>query len=146
MVGYMITWTTYGSWLQGHEKGYVKNGAIYEKNERLKSANLRQQKYPSVKLNNKQKHIVEKAIIEEAKRINQKILAIAVCTNHVHLVAEVSKETIEQAVHRYKYSGTSALREFGVEGKIWSKGFDKRFCFNEKDLETKIRYVKAHIG
>jgi len=43
-IGYMITWTTYGSWLQGEKKGYVKNGKILAQNDKLKSANQRQQK------------------------------------------------------------------------------------------------------
>jgi hypothetical protein len=25
-VGYMVTWTTYGTWLQGEKKGFVKDG------------------------------------------------------------------------------------------------------------------------
>ena len=88
--------------------------------------------------------IAENAITEEGQRINDKIFAIAVCSNHMHIVAGVSKESIEQAVHRYKYSATLALRKFGSQGKIWSKGFDKRFCFTDKELENKVRYVRSH--
>jgi REP element-mobilizing transposase RayT len=144
IIGYMVTWTTYGSWLQGDKRGYVKNGRILAQNDKLKSANQRQQKYPIVKLNTEQKQIVENAITEEAQRINHKIFAIAVCSNHVHIVAGVSEETIEQAVHRYKYSATLALRKFVSHGKIWSKGFDKRFCFTDEELENKVRYVRSH--
>jgi REP element-mobilizing transposase RayT len=144
MIGYMITWTTYGTWLQGDERGYVKDGQILTGNDRLKSANQRQQKYPTIKLNSEQKRIVKKAILDEACRINHKIFAIAVCSNHVHIVADVSDESIEQAVHRYKYSATFELRKKGIQGKIWSKGFDKRFCFADKDIENRIRYVKNH--
>jgi len=144
MIGYMVTWTTYGAWLQGDERGYVKNGKTLAQNDKLKSANQRQQKYPKVKLNSEQKQIVENAIIEEAQRINHKIFAIAVCSSHLHIVASVSEESIEQAVHRYKYSATLALRRFGSQGKIWSKGFDKRFCFTDKELENKVRYVRSH--
>ena len=144
MIGYMVTWTTYGTWLQGDKRGYVKNGKILAQNDKLKSANQRQQKYPTVKLNSEQKQIVENTIIEEARRINHKIFAIVVCSNHVHIVAGVSAESIEQAVHRYKYSATLALRKFVSQGKIWSKGFDKRFCFTGKELENKVRYVRSH--
>ncbi len=144
MIGYMVTWTTYGSWLQGDKKGYVKDGKILEKNDKLKSANQRRQKYPTVKLNSKQKQIISNSIIEEAHRINHKIYAITVCSNHVHIVASVSEESIEQSVHRYKYSATLALRKFGSQGRMWSKGFDKRFCFTDKELENKIRYVRSH--
>ena len=144
MIGYMITWTTYGSWLQGDERGYVKDGRTLPRNEKLEAANSRQMKYPVVKLNTQQKQIAEQAIISEAERIDHKLFAIAVCSNHVHIVASVSKESIEQVVHRYKYSMTSALRESGMEGKIWSKGFDKRFCFTELELQTRIKYVQNH--
>ena len=142
MIGYMITWATYGSWLQGDKRRYVKNGKILVPNEKLKSANQSLQKYPIVKLNSQQKQIVEKTILEEADRVNHGIFAIAVRSNHVNIVASVSKESIEKAVHRYKYSATLALRRLGRKGKIWSKGFDKRFCFTEKKLETRIKYVQ----
>jgi REP element-mobilizing transposase RayT len=141
MIGYMVTWTTYGTWLQGDKRGYVKNGETLAQNEKLKSANQRQ-KYPMVKLNSEQKQIVQDSIIEEARRINHEIFAMVVCSNHVHIVAPVSQESIEQVVHRYKYSATLALRKFGTQCKIWSKGFDKRFCFTDKELENKIKYVK----
>jgi hypothetical protein len=36
----MITFTTYGTWLQGDERGYVKNGRILPGDETLKSAPL----------------------------------------------------------------------------------------------------------
>ena len=137
----MITWTTYGTWLQGDNRRYVKNGRTLPRNDKLKSANQKQQKFQTVKLNSCQKHIVRKAILQEAKRVNQKIPALAVYSNHVHIAAEVSTESIEQAVHRYKYSATLALRDCGVQNKIWSKGFDKRYCFTDEELEQKIKYI-----
>jgi len=32
----MVTWRTYGTWLQGTKKGYVKDGEVIKKNERLR--------------------------------------------------------------------------------------------------------------
>ena len=43
MVGYMLTWTTYGTWLQGDERGYVKDGRILGGNEALEKANRQSQ-------------------------------------------------------------------------------------------------------
>jgi hypothetical protein len=93
MIAYMATWTTCGTWLQGDKRGYVKESKILPGNDKLKSANQKQQKFQTVKLNAKQRQIVE------------------------------------QAVGGYKYSATSALRNCGVKNKIWSGGFDERFCF-----------------
>ncbi|MCJ7728337.1 MAG: transposase [Sedimentisphaerales bacterium] len=144
LIGYMITWTTYGTWLQGDRRGYVKNGIILPADDELKSANQKQQKFQTVKLDSSQKRIVRKAILQEAQKINQKIPAIAVCSNHVHIVAKVSSESIEQIVHRYKRLATFVLRKAGSEGKVWSTGFDKRFCFTDKDIEQKVKYVNGH--
>ena len=146
MIGYMVTWTTYGSWLQGDERGYVKKGRILQGNDKLKSANRKRQKFQTVKLNSSQKQIVKKVILAKAKRVNQKILALSVCSNHVHIVAHVSAESIERVVHRYKCSATFALRKCGLQNKVWSKGFDKRFCFTDKEIERKIGYVQGHNG
>jgi len=35
-VGYMLTWTTYGTWLQGEKKGFVKDGEVMGENTMLK--------------------------------------------------------------------------------------------------------------
>ena len=40
----MATWTTYGTWLQGNEKKYVKDGEILQADKELEEANKRQQK------------------------------------------------------------------------------------------------------
>ena len=29
MIAYMLTWTTYGTWLQGDERGYGKDGETF---------------------------------------------------------------------------------------------------------------------
>lgn len=98
----MVTWTTYGSWLQGDKRGYVKDAEILPENDKLKSANKTRQKFQTVKLDEKQKGIARQAIVEQAKRTNQRIFALAVCSNHIHIVAGISEKTIEQAVYGYK--------------------------------------------
>jgi REP element-mobilizing transposase RayT len=141
----MITWTTFGTWLQGDERSYVKKGQTLPANENLKKANLSAVKQNIVTLTHFQQNITETAIRQEAKRINQRIHAIAVRSNHIHLLLEMSPESIEEAVHRYKYSATVALRKIGIEsGKIWAKGFDKQFCYNLKELNVRIGYVLKH--
>jgi REP element-mobilizing transposase RayT len=145
LIAYMATWTTFGNWLQGDERRYVKDGQILDPNPSLKQSNLSSIKQKIIKLTPFQKNITEIAILQEAKRINHKIYALAVCSNHIHLLADASTESIEKAVHRYKYSATAALRNQGVlHEKIWAKGFDKRFCYTENEIEQKIKYIQNH--
>ena len=71
IIGYMLTWTTYGTWLQGDKRGYVKNGIILSVNQKLQTANRNNQKHPSVKLNPNLILIVKNALEKEAERICQ---------------------------------------------------------------------------
>jgi hypothetical protein len=69
---------------------------------------------------------------------------IAVCSNHVHMVAEPCHESIEEIVSRYKNIGMFALRRCGRAGRIRTRGFDKRFCFSEDELSRRTEYVQQH--
>jgi hypothetical protein len=118
MVGYMVTWTTYGTWLQGDEKGYVRQGKILSSDSIIKAANLKLQKNETVTLAKDEKEIVQKAILAESVKVNQKVRALAVCSNHIHLVAETCDESIEGVVSRYKNIAMFALRKSGRKGRI----------------------------
>jgi len=142
MVGYMVTWTTYGTWLQGDRRKYVKDRKILPADKELEEANKRQQKSGAVRLTNEQKKIVEDVILKEGQRIGQEILALAVYSNHVHLVVGSPNESIENTVSRYKNVATCALKKTGLTKKIWTRGFNKRFCFSSEELATKIEYVR----
>ena len=144
IIGYMITWTTYGTWLQGDKRGYVKDGKILRNNDALLQSNLKGLKNPATKCDSKHCAIVRRAILNKAQEIRQHIYAIAVCSNHVHIVAERTNESIEKVVSFYKNAARLALRSNGFNGRIWTKGFDKRFCFKQEELEKKINYVKDH--
>lgn len=140
----MLTWTTYGTWLQGHKKGYVKEGKILEPSEALEKDNLSRLKCSPVRLNSRQKIIVETAIKKKAMELNQKISAIIVYSNHVHVVVEKDPLSIEKTVSYYKNAARVALRNADFNTRLWSRGFDKQFCYNRKELEQKIAYVKRH--
>ncbi len=144
LIAYMITWTTYGTWLQGDERKYVKDGQTLEPNRSLKKSNLLSLKQQIIKLTPSQRTIVQDAILHEAKRINHKIHAITVCSNHIHIIAENNHTPINQAVSRYKNVATAALKRTGLNTKPWTKGFDKRFCFTEEQLKQKTEYVNKH--
>jgi len=142
--GYMLTWTTYGSWLQGDKRGYVKDGRTLRGDKELVTLCENLQKNHTVKLRHNEKDIVCRAILDEAERIGQTIEALAVCSNHVHLVSRYFPEPIGCTVSRFKNVATTALRKHGRAGRVWTRGFDKRFCFDQEDLIRRIQYVNNH--
>ena len=144
VIGYMVTFTTYGTWLQGDKRGYVKDGQTLKGNVQLLNANKEAMQQAAVRLNQRQKGIVKQAILNEAKELKQQLFAVLVWSSHVHIVAENIDETVGKVTGRYKASAIKALRKAGFEGKIWTKGYNKRFCFNEEELRARIEYVNKH--
>ena len=144
MIGFMATWTTYGTWLQGDRRGYVKNGITLGSNAQLEKSNEELLKHDKIKIPKSLRKTVESAILKEAEEIGQKVYALAICGNHVHIVVESAGEKCGYSVGRFKRAATKALKEYGFSGKVWTKGFDKRYCYNQHDLETRIKYVQRH--
>ena len=144
IIGYMLTWTTYGTWLQGDRRGYVKDGQIMGGDPALLLCNKANLSCPVFRLNKKRKNIVHDQILKTAERMGQDVYAVSVYSNHVHLVVENTEMDVGKVVHKYKADSTYALRKEGVEGRIWTKGYDNRFCSDEKSLQARIEYVKGH--
>jgi len=134
MIGFMATWTTYGTWLQGDT----------EANAQLEKSNEELLKHDKIKIPKSLRKTVENAILKEAKEIGQKVYAIAVCSNHVHIVVESTDESCGYSVGRFKRAATKVLRKYGFVSKVWTKGYDKRYCCNQNELETRIKYVQRH--
>ncbi len=143
-LGYMLTWTTYGTWLQGDKRRYVKKGKTLPPDEKLFQTNKELQASETVRLSPQHKQLVREAIMNEAEKIGQEILALAVCSSHVHLVARYIPKPVSDVVAYYKKAGRLALKEIGLHGKIWAKGYDKRFCFDQLTLDKRIKYVQNH--
>jgi REP element-mobilizing transposase RayT len=143
-LGYHITWTTYGTWLQGDERRYVKDGKILPADEALLQSNQKLQVQDTVKLSKLQQEIARQAIMKQAELLKQQIYALAVKSNHIHIVAEYIPQPIAKIVAYYKSAARLALKTVGCDGKVWTAGYDKRFCFDKETLERKIRYVQNH--
>src|SRR4030042_101151 len=117
IVGYMLTWTTYGSWLPGDERGYVVDGKILQGDIKILQRNRQRQKSPAVKLNTREKQIVRQTILAEAEKIGHKIEGLVVYSNHIHLLAKPHIESIEELAGRYKSMTTRILWENGRKGR-----------------------------
>jgi REP element-mobilizing transposase RayT len=143
-LGYLLTWTTYGSWLQGDNRGYTKDGKVHDGNPTIQQICKQLQKTSPVKLTKQEKHIVHQTISKEAMRNKHIVEALAVCTNHIHLLLRYSPHPVGRIVSRYKNISSSALRKLGRTGRIWTRGFDTRFCFSKAKMDYYIEYVNKH--
>jgi len=143
-LGYLLTWSTYGTWLQGDERGYVKDGEVLEENIAIKLDCRKKLKSAPVRLSRNERAVIREAILEASEKFGQEILAIAVCSNHVHVVCKYADVPIGTVVGYYKNAGRMAMKRSGFEGRLWTRGYDKRFCFNEAAVAERVRYVEGH--
>jgi REP element-mobilizing transposase RayT len=144
IIGYMVTWTTYGSWLPGDERGYVRCGETLDGDKEVLERSKGRQENDTVRLNKKEKEIVKDTIIKESEKIGQTVEGISVYSNHVHLLLRTNSESIESAVSRYKSVSTRALWGTGRKGRIWTKRFYKSFCFDEESITREKKYITRH--
>jgi REP element-mobilizing transposase RayT len=130
--------------LQGDRRGWVKEGKILSSNKQLVKINKERITGRVVKLDRASRDVVFKAIEDKAKEIDQVIFASSICSNHVHLVLENIDESVGVIVGIYKAAATKALREKGFAGKVWTRGYDKRYCYDDGELEARMEYVNGH--
>src|SRR4029434_7328482 len=118
-LAYLISFRTYGTWLHGDERGSTSrrrnkyDPPSIAPNPRLQGAELKQLQHPLIKLDARQRPVVEEAVREVCTKRKYWLRAINVRTNHVHSVvsAALKPEPILQAFQAY---ATAKLRRVGL--------------------------------
>jgi REP element-mobilizing transposase RayT len=88
-----IIWTMYGTWLPGDERGWMRKGdpAVQAPDPELKRVCRDGMSEEMVLLDEAQLHIVAMTIADHYRHRRWVLLAIAVKTNHVHVVVEADR-------------------------------------------------------
>lgn len=141
-LGIMLTMTTYGTWLRGNQRGWVDEGRISPPDPNLESTDLARLKHSPYQFD--LHRLIEigsytgSALTEKLKVI---VWALTVQTWHVHVVIRATEHGIPDVVKCFKETVRRGLKE---RRPIWTDGYDKRFCFSEEAVWTRIRYVERH--
>lgn len=156
---YLLTWTTYGSWLPGDERGYVSPtpdehgdyvihnipGEPYDFDQpKLRTRAGSQQQCPTVRLNQENARVCIEAFREAAQAHDLRIGAGAVMTTHIHLV--VQSESDEGARLLNLFKGVSSRRltqRFGrpVSSTWWTRHGSRRLPTNDRAVRAALEYV-----
>jgi hypothetical protein len=88
-IAFFSTWTTYGTWLPGDDRGWFKRGKGAQVPNPLRefSAALRM-KHDAVMLSMELRQLVEQTITDHCAIRAWKLHAVSCRTNHVHVVVE----------------------------------------------------------
>ena len=152
---YLITFRCYGTWLHGDARGSVDRGPRgygqppVPPNPLRESYARRRMRGPAQTLDSSQRSVVEGAIREVALVRGWHIVALAVRSNHVHVVVAAPGYRAERVMNDFKAYSTRALRRarlLGVDERAWSRHGSTRMLWNEDDIRRACAYVAEGQG
>ncbi len=152
VLAYHIIWTTYGTWLPGDRRGWIKKKVLgiqhpdpeleYKARERMAGK--------AVELSSAQRMLVEQTIQEHCSVRNWLLHAVSVRTNHVHVFVTADRDADEvmkqlKAWCSRKLFDAAELKDsvaLRAGRRRWfTEGGDKEMVDDEQYLSNAIRYV-----
>jgi REP element-mobilizing transposase RayT len=144
-LAYFITWTVYGTFLQGDERGWRKWGKGSQPAQpRLAEWRRERLKYSIELLDDTDRELVENEIYRLSTFRSWMCWAATARTNHVHVVVTAKGYKGSIARDQFKANATRVLREASnrfLERPVWSELGDWECINTEEDLEIVIAYV-----
>jgi REP element-mobilizing transposase RayT len=152
VLAYHIIWTTYGTWLPGDARGWLKKNTpgIQEpdpQRERQAREHMAQQ---AVLLTLPQRALVERTIRDHCRIRKWSLHAVSARSNHVHVVVTADHDPDDvmgqfKAWCSRKLSDAAGLKSavaVGAGRRRWfTEGGDKEVIEREAYLQNAIRYV-----
>lgn len=158
---WLVTWTTYGSWLPGDPRGFrtfrgreyvppserfAKNGEDIYEPEEYKSLHRRSKELvpDAVKLTESEKRIAIEAFADEIEEIGLNPLIMSVAAEHTHLIAEFGRFQIRPTVGRLKSAATRAIPNPGDRNRLWAVDCHMESLKDGDAVENAYNYVREH--
>jgi REP element-mobilizing transposase RayT len=151
-LAYLITFTTYGTWLHGDKRGSVdRNHNEYRSDFLPEKREFEQQdckllKNDGVLLDEKCRNIVLNAIISQCDFRNWFVYAVHVRSNHIHIVVS-ALEKPEKIMTVLKSYSTRELRAASInKSRFWTTHGSTRYLWTKEKLDAAIKYVRDGQG
>lgn len=154
LLGYLITFHTYGSWLHGHPKGSVDDdhavpGTPFLAPDAVREAReYKELKYPPIELGAERRFVVDATIREVCAYRNWRLAAVHVRTTHVHSVVAAGHSP-ERVMNDLKSYSTRRMREAGILARDiepWSYHGSTRYLNTESSFARAVAYVLHEQG
>ena len=139
-IGYFITWTTYGTWLPGDERGCWHRGQFQSANELFREMALAKMK--AFTLSQEDRDAVDETVAKHCEIRSWTLHTVHARLNHVHVVVSAPGYPPETVCDQFKAWCTRWLksRHPGRE-RFWTAGGSCRWINHQDDLEAVIGYV-----
>jgi len=149
-IAYFITWTCRGTWLHGDARGSFERitGAKWAEalppDPALHQSERDALNHDPVLLDPVARELVESALREACDHRSWRIHAIAVRSNHVHIVVGAPGRTPESVMQQLKSRATVAIRSSGrtaPDQQPWTRHGSTKYLWNDRDLAGAVEYV-----
>ena len=151
---YFITFSTYGSWLHGDERGSVDaqhnvpGTPVLPAERGFEEADRAAMSGEPFSLDDDRRPVVLRAIREVCEHRGWRLDAANVRTQHVHLVV-VADDKPEKLLNDFKAYATRRLREASLTGpddRVWSRHGSTRYLNDAASLDAAVAYVVERQG
>ena len=145
-IAFFITWTVYGTHLQGDERRWRQRGHGYQAPQpRLQEWHRERLTHSIILLSPEQRAIVHAECQRHCDLRGWRLWEINARTNHVHVVVTALGYSGTTVRNQLKANATRGLREHWAvfrDRPVWSVGGDWECVNDEADLETVCLYVR----
>lgn len=144
-LAYFITWSTYGSWLPGDERGWVKKGesGVQAGDEQRRADALSRMKETPVSLTVAQRAAVEATIRRHCEIRKWTLHAVNARAQHVHVVvtADRDPDTVREQLKAWCTRKLNELNRGLRRENWWTEGGSARWVNDAQHLLDVIAYV-----
>ena len=145
-IAFYITWTVYGTYLQGDERGWRRRREGQQAPQ-LRLAQWRRErlKHEILLLSSEQRVVVEHECQRHCDHRRWALWAVNARSNHVHAVVTATGDSGKTVRDQLKANCTRGLREQWTEfcdRPVWSVGGDWECVNSEDDLDAVCVYVR----
>ena len=144
-IAYFITWSTYGTWLTGDERGWCRSGKgdVQPPNELFTEMAATEMKETAFTLSRDERLKAGKTIMRHCKIRSWILHAINARSNHVHIVVTAPGYGAKTVRDQFKAWCSRDLKACNQgRDRFWTEGGSCRWINQEDDLESAIVYVK----
>jgi REP element-mobilizing transposase RayT len=148
LLGYLLTWTSYGTWLPGDARGWVDRHRTHGDVMELPNAPLESHcrkilgQAPFV-LDGRMRAVVAAAIRQICEHSQWYLHALGVRSNHVHVVVTAPDCGPAKVMGVLKVASSKALGSLVSRKRCWTSSGSRRYLRTQDSLEAAVRYVTS---
>lgn len=155
-LAYFITFSTYGTWLHGTDKGkgsvdrdHNQYGSEFVTPDATREGSMREaMAQPAYTMDAGQREVVRDAIVELCREKGWRLWAVHVRSNHVHVVVTVDRDP-GRVMSDMKARASRNLTRAGFDDstrKRWTRHGSTLHLFDEATMADKIDYTLNRQG